>query len=128
MMRLMLTAVCVMFAAQVPAETPPVVEEYPTAESVPAVDQPPPSDVPLPPDLPEPVQSGQPLEPEVTIVEDEKGTIYEYRINGNLYQVKIQPFVGPAYYLLDLDGDGEMDVRRNTPWNNDIPQWVLFRW
>jgi len=93
-----------------------------------AADEPPPSDVPLPPTLPEPVQSGEALEPEVTIVEHERGTIYEYRINGNLYQVKIQPFAGPAYYLLDLDGDGVMDVRQGEPWNNDIPQWVLFRW
>ena len=86
------------------------------------------SDVPLPPRLPEPVQSGQALEPEVTIMESDKGTIYEYRINGNLYMVKIQPLSGPPYYLLDLDGDGEMDVRQDRPWNNDIPQWVLFTW
>ena len=29
---------------------------------------------------------------------------------------------------LDLDGDGEMDVRQSEPWNNSIPQWVLFSW
>ena len=85
-------------------------------------------DVPLPPRLPEPVQSGEALEPEVTIMESDKGTVNEYRINGNLYMVKIQPVAGPPYYLLDLDGDGEMDVRQDRPWNNDIPQWVLFTW
>ena len=84
--------------------------------------------VPLPPRLPEPVQSGEALEPEVTIMESDKGTVYEYRINGNLYMVKIQPVSGPPYYLLDLDGDGDMDVRQDRPWNNDIPQWVLFTW
>lgn len=86
------------------------------------------SDVPLPPRLPEPVQSGEALEPEVTIMESDKGTIYEYRINGNLYMVRIQPVAGSPYYLLDLDGDGEMDVRQDRPWNNNIPQWVLFTW
>ena len=86
------------------------------------------ADVPLPPTLPEPVQSGEALEPEVTIMESDKGTIYEYRINGNLYMIKVQPTVGPPYYLLDTDGDGQMDVRENRVWNNHIPQWVLFSW
>jgi len=93
-----------------------------------AAQQEPVDDVPLPPTLPEPVQSGEALEPEVTIMESDKGTIYEYRINGNLYMIKVQPTVGPAYYLLDTDGDGQMDVRENRVWNNHIPQWVLFSW
>jgi len=84
--------------------------------------------VPPPPVIPEPVQSGETLEPEVTIIESTKGTLYEYRVNGNLYMVKVQPVVGPPYYLLDLNGDGELDVRQNEPWNNSIPQWVLFTW
>ena len=93
-----------------------------------AAAQEPVADVPLPPTLPEPVQSGEALEPEVTIMESDKGTIYEYRINGNLYMIKVQPTVGPPYYLLDTDGDGQMDVRENRVWNNHIPQWVLFSW
>ena len=72
-----------------------------------AAEQEPVADVPLPPTLPEPVQSGEALEPEVTIMESDKGTIYEYRINGNLYMIKIQPVAGPPYYLLDLD-DGNV--------------------
>ena len=89
--------------------------------------EPVPEDIPAPPVLPEPVQSGQALEPEVTIVESDKGTIYEYRANGALYMVKVQPVSGPPYYLLDTDGDGQMDVRQNRPWDNHVPQWVLFR-
>ncbi len=85
------------------------------------------SDVPLPPTLPDPVQSGEELEPEVTIIESDKGTIYEHRINGHVYMVKVQPVAGPPYYLMDTDGDGQMDVRDDRPWNNSIPQWVLFR-
>jgi len=93
-----------------------------------AAAQQPVEDIPQPPTLPEPVQSGETLEPEVTIMETDKGTIYEYRLNGNLYMVKVQPVAGPPYYLLDTDGDGEMDVRENRIWNNHIPQWVLFSW
>ena len=86
-----------------------------------------PEAVPAPPVLPEPVQSGEALEPEVTIIESDKGTIYEYRANGALYMVKVQPVAGPAYYMYDTDGDGQLDVRQNRPWDNYVPQWVLFR-
>ena len=85
--------------------------------------------VPEPPQLPPQVESGEVLEPEVTIVESDKGTIQEYRINGRLYMVKIIPVAGPPYYLLDNDGDGEMDVRQEQhPGKIAVPQWVLFSW
>ncbi len=84
---------------------------------------------PQPPDLPPKVESGEVLEPDVTIVESDKGTTEEYRINGRLYMVKITPIAGPAYYLLDTNGDGVLDVREAArPGNNSIPQWVLFSW
>ncbi len=85
------------------------------------------SDVPQPPTLPDPVQSGEALEPEVTIIESDKGTIYEYRANGQVYMVKVQPVAGPPYYLMDTDGDGQMDVRDDRPWNTGVPQWILYR-
>ncbi len=87
-----------------------------------------PADVPEPPMLPPQVESGEALEPEVTIIETEKETIQEYRVNGRLYMVRITPQAGPPYYLLDLDGDGELDVEEDDISNLSIPQWVLFRW
>ncbi len=87
-----------------------------------------PSDVPEPPMLPPQVESGEALEPEVTIIETDKEIIQEYRINGRLYMVRITPRAGPPYYLLDLDGDGELDVEEDDISNISIPQWVLFRW
>ena len=90
--------------------------------------QPDPGEVPEPPMLPPQVESGEALEPEVTIIETEKEIIQEYRINGRLYMVRITPQAGPPYYLLDLDGDGELDVEQNDVSNINIPQWVLFRW
>ena len=84
--------------------------------------------VPEAPDLPPRLESGQAIEPEVTILETDKGRVTEYRIKGRLYMVRIQPAMGPAYYLLDTDGDGELDVREDDPRNISIPQWILFRW
>jgi hypothetical protein len=82
---------------------------------------------PLPPRLPEPQRSGEALEPDVTIVETEEGTAYEYRANGQLYMVKIQPRVGKPYYEIDSDGDGTLDTRVDDLRNTAVPQWVLFR-
>jgi hypothetical protein len=75
------------------------------------------------------VKSGEVIEPEVTITEQEDKTIHQYSVNGQVYMVKIVPAGDfPPYYLLDLDGDGMMDVRRDGPGDIAIPQWVLFRW
>ena len=82
----------------------------------------------VPQDLPPPDVEQEGLEPEVTIIREEKRTTYEYRINGRLYMTKIVPNRGAPYYLLDLDGDGEMDTQQNDPGKIVVPQWVLLRW
>ena len=85
--------------------------------------------VPEPPVLPDPVESGEALEPEITIIRRDDATITEYRVNGNLYMVKIVPAAGKPYYLIDRDGDGEMDGRMNDIYENiTVPEWVLFNW
>jgi hypothetical protein len=85
------------------------------------------ADAPEPPTLPPQVQSGEVLEPEVTIRESDEGTVEEYRMGGQLYMVKITPTTGPAYYLIDSDGDGEF-VRQDDITESSVPQWVLFSW
>ncbi len=74
------------------------------------------------------VKQGEVLEPDVTIIEREDRTIEQYSVNGHVYMIKITPSAGPPYYLYDLDGDGQMDVRRSSPMDIAIPQWVLFSW
>lgn len=84
---------------------------------------------PEPPQIPEAVQSGEPLEPEVTIIERKEETVREYRLNGQLYMVKITPTKGVPYYMIDSDGDGSLDTRRTDVKSEpNIPQWVLFSW
>lgn len=93
--------------------------------------QPPPTfdAVPEPPELPMPVQSGETLEPDITIIRRSNKTIHEYRINGQIYKVKITPSIGPAYYLIDTNGDGNLDVRElGMDRNIEVPQWILLSW
>lgn len=85
--------------------------------------------VPQPPVLPEPMESGEAIEPEVTIIQREDAVIEEYRHNGRLYMVKITPSAGKPYYLLDRDGDGQMEARMSEIYDDFVvPQWVIFRW
>jgi len=82
-----------------------------------------------PPPPPPVVVNGEPIEPEITIVQREDAKVEEYRVHGHLYMVKITPIVGPAYYLRDNDGDGTMETRMSELGGNIIvPQWVLFSW
>lgn len=104
---LLLSGVC--FAVEKPAEEP--------------------ADVPEPPELPARVQSGEEMEPDITITRKGEDTIQEYRRGGKLYMVKIIPQVGPAYYMLDTNGDGEMDVKKNDmDKNTRVNMWNIFNW
>jgi hypothetical protein len=85
--------------------------------------------MPEQPELPQPVQSGEEMQPDITIIRKGKETIQEFRRNGQIYMIKIVPQVGPAYYMLDTNGDGKMDVKKNDlDKNTDINQWLLFEW
>lgn len=94
-----------------------------------ATAEPPPPLEPEAPPPPPPVESGETLEPDVTITRGEKEVIEEYRIHGKLYMIKVTPAAGPSYYLIDADGDGNLETRSNDldP-GFRIPGWVLFRW
>jgi hypothetical protein len=70
-----------------------------------------------------------PVDPDISIREEDDQTIYEYRSSeGKLYMVKIVPRGGQPYYLLDTDGDGELDARYLDPESVAIQMWELFRW
>jgi hypothetical protein len=87
------------------------------------------ADAPLPPKLPEPLESGQTIEPEVYIVRTEKEVVEEYKVNGHLYMIKITPKIGKPYYLIDQNGDGQMEGKISDIYNTPrVPQWVLFSW
>jgi hypothetical protein len=69
------------------------------------------------------------MEPDITIIRKGKDTIQEYRRNGKLYMIKVLPQIGPAYYMLDSNGDGTLDIKKNDlDKNTNINQWLLFEW
>ncbi len=103
--------------------------EYPP---MPVPDAPPPPPMPQP-DAPPPPPSGnseeEELQPEVKITKRGEDIIYEYRINNQLYMVKIVPRIGYPYYLVDQDGDGSLESRySNLEPNLMLPHWIIYRW
>ena len=68
------------------------------------------------------------LEPQVTIVKAESETREEFRIKGKLYMIKVTPAVGPSYYLVDHQGDGNF-IEANIPNpTTKPPMWILHSW
>lgn len=101
------------------------------AEPVTASAEPPPDlqAVPEPPEIPPQVKSGETLEPDVTIRRDDRKTVTEYRVNGRVQSIKVEPVVGPTYWLVDTTGDGFTDTRYDNFYPPfAIPGWVIFRW
>jgi len=84
----------------------------------------------VPPPPPELLEEGDKHlpEPEVTIIKRKEMTIEEFRINGQLRYAKITPKVGPAYYMVDTDGDGELDTKHKDLRNPPVQQWILYKW
>ena len=67
-------------------------------------------------------------QPEVRIIRKKEAVIEEYRVNGRLRYIKITPSVGNPYYMVDMDGDGEVETRNDNFANPPINQWILLEW
>ncbi|MEE2892425.1 MAG: DUF2782 domain-containing protein [Pseudomonadota bacterium] len=60
---------------------------------------------------------------DVTIIEGETRTIYEYRQNGILRMIRVVPTTGRSYYLVPTDptsGYGNLEQADTL-----VPQWIL---
>jgi len=67
-------------------------------------------------------------EPIVTTRQVGADTVTEYRLGGKLYQQKIQPAKGPAYYLIDDKGEGKFTRVDGPEPKVSVPMWVLLEW
>ncbi|MEQ5836575.1 DUF2782 domain-containing protein [Marinobacter sp. R17] len=63
--------------------------------------------------------------PEVVIRPGKEATYYEYRVNGELKEIRVKPKVGPVYYLVPADGGGFI---RQDGSQLVVPKWILFQW
>jgi hypothetical protein len=82
-------------------------------------------DVPIPPK----VQDEQ-IEPTVTIREEEERLIEEYRMNGQIYMVKVTPKGGIPYYYVDSNGDGKLELDVDQQALNPVQpvHWKVLEW
>lgn len=89
------------------------------------------ADAPPPPPLPNEGSYGEMeegMEPQVTIKKRGHEVVEEYRMNGQLYMIKITPSKGLPYYLVDSDGDGSLETRRNSLDDPEVVKWRIFTW
>ena len=80
---------------------------------------------PIPP-IPPKVQ-GEEIEPSVVITEREGERIEEYSQNGRVYMVKITPVKGPAYYYMDENGDGQLELSESDRAKNGPVRPVFWK-
>jgi len=88
-----------------------------------------PADVPVPPPpaISENVDEEANIKADVTIRKGKDKVVEEYRINGDLYMVRVIPRVGKPYYIKYPEGSSGRVIRREL---DDIktPFWTLFEW
>ena len=68
------------------------------------------------------------VEPTITTRKEGGTTVSEYRVRGKLYQQKVQPESGPAYYLIDDKGEGKFTRVDEPDLKISVPMWVLLEW
>lgn len=115
-----LLVVAVTAGAAEPSKNPPTPKPAPGRPAAP-----PPPPLPEnynPPDLP---GARDQVEPEITIKSRGTDTHEEYRLNGQLYMVKVTPAKGPPYYLIyDERGNAR---RSDLQPDVVVPNWVIKR-
>ena len=73
------------------------------------------------------VSPGNTIEPTVRLRPDDGATIKEWVKNGKVVAVRVEPKGAPAYYLVDMNGDGMFEPGPDFGDDGMVAQWVLFR-
>jgi hypothetical protein len=82
-------------------------------------------EVPIPPKIQE-----EQIVPTVTIREEDERMIEEYRLDGQIYMVKVTPKGGIPYYYIDADGDGRLELDMDQRALNPVQPvyWKVKEW
>jgi Protein of unknown function (DUF2782) len=113
-------------AAQAPGDRS-LPTERPAANKGSGAKTPPLQPIPEPPPPPPGLELDPALEPEVTIQRRGAETVEEFRVNGQLYMVKVTPAHGVPYYLIDDVGRGYFVQRDNYDTRTRPPMWVIHQ-
>lgn len=74
------------------------------------------------------VAQGNNPEPVISIRDTADSRIKEWRQNGRVVAIRVEPRNGfPAYYLVDTNGDGLFEPGPDFGDEGLVVQWVLFR-
>jgi len=66
--------------------------------------------------------------PTVSIRTEASGDrVEEYRQGGRVTMVKVTPRRGPAYYLMDTDGNGKLNRDDRDPRVSPV-HWTIYEW
>jgi hypothetical protein len=83
--------------------------------------------LPEPPPPPPGLDDEEVGEPDVTIQQRGEDTYEEYRLNGQLYMIRVTPRNGIPYYLVDPTGAGNFSRQDGLGGNVSPPMWVIKR-
>jgi hypothetical protein len=83
--------------------------------------------VPPPPNLPPAMDDDDSMQADVVIRKGKDEVIEEFRVNGELYMVRITPNVGKPYYIRYPDGEKGKQIRKDLD-DINTPFWKLFEW
>lgn len=84
-------------------------------------------DVPPPPLIPEGFDEEDSIKTDVVIRKGKDGVIEEFRVNGQLYMVRITPNKGKPYYIRYPEGEKGRMIRQDLD-DINTPFWKLFEW
>ena len=125
-MRTLLLALLLPCVALAQTDTPPSPERSPEPNTT-LVDDRENRDAPIPEKIQEPPSPD--AAPTVSIRTDSGSgdVVEEYRQNGRIYMVKVKPLKGPAYTLLDTNGDGRLDESDGEGPVRPV-YWTIYEW
>ena len=111
------TAVLILLPGSLPAQ-----DDLAKPPPIPPADA---EDVPIPPKIQE-----EQIVPTVTIREEEERMIEEYRLDGQIYMVKVTPRGGIPYYYIDTNGDGKLELDMDQSAMNPVQpvHWKVKEW
>jgi hypothetical protein len=66
--------------------------------------------------------------PQVTVIQRDRETVEEARVNGIIIWIKVTPRHGRPYYLIPSGGGNTYIQRYSLDTGLKVPMWTLFSW